>query len=188
VAVVMSFARYVGKVFHSSLTVARCEGSKSRHFTLDFVMPTKPQILPSPLELQVLRVLWQIGAATVSVVYDSMTDDKERAYTTVLTVLQNLEKKGLVQREKIGRAHLYEAAHAEKEILGPLMEEFVSSNYGGDWHEALMQMLAHGKLTKEQKSELVEKLQTPAKSRSVATKKVAQKVAKKAQKRAKKRA
>ncbi|TAE93000.1 MAG: BlaI/MecI/CopY family transcriptional regulator [Verrucomicrobia bacterium] len=151
-------------------------------------MSTNPPILPSPLELQVLRVLWQMGASTVTAVCDSMMDDKERAYTTVLTVLQNLEKKGLVHREKIGRAHLYEAAYAETQILGPLMEEFVRSNYGGAWHQAVWQMLEQGNLTKKQKSELAEKLLTPTKSRSAATKKVAHKqVAKKAHKGAKKR-
>jgi hypothetical protein len=68
------------------------------------------------------------------------------------------------------------------------MEEFVRSNYGGAWHEALWQMLDQGNLTKKQKSELAEKLLTPTKSRSAATKKVAHKqVAKKAPKGAKKR-
>ena len=51
---------------------------------------------PSELELQVLSVLWDRGPLPVRAIRELLPDGKDRAYTTVLTLLQILEKKGLV--------------------------------------------------------------------------------------------
>ena len=68
-----------------------------------------PVARPSELELQVLAVLWREGALTAREVSACMPDGKARAYTTVLSVLQVMEKKGLVKHRPDGRA----AAHQE---------------------------------------------------------------------------
>ena len=52
---------------------------------------------PSNLELQALSVLWHDGPSTVSAVLETLPDGKDRAYTTVLSVLQSLERKKLVK-------------------------------------------------------------------------------------------
>lgn len=56
-------------------------------------------------QLDVMNVLWDRGSGTVSEVREALED--ELAYTTVLTVLQTLEEKGHVSRQKEGRAHRY---------------------------------------------------------------------------------
>lgn len=134
--------------------------------------------LPSPLETQILRVLWQLGESTVTAVHEAMDDGKERAYTTVLTVLQNLEKKGLVHRVKQGRAHVYEAAFSTNDVLGPLLEDFVTQVYGGEWHELLQQAISQSRLTREQKSALCDQLQARGRKSTSAAKKAAKKVVK----------
>ena len=56
-------------------------------------------------ELDVMAVLWELGSGTVSEVRDRLP--AELAYTTVLTILRNLEGKGFVRHEEEGKAHRY---------------------------------------------------------------------------------
>ena len=56
-------------------------------------------------EMDVMNVLWRLGSGTVSEVQDELFD--ELAYTTVLTILRTLEKKGHIKHESEGRAHRY---------------------------------------------------------------------------------
>lgn len=149
---------------------------------------------PSNLELQALTVLWHLGPSTVATVLEELPDGKERAYTTVLTVMQNLEKKGHVRRVKMGRAHVYQAAHPQKSVVSDAVEEFITNTFGGRLCEAVMALLASGALTMEEKAEItkylklsktlaskksVKKSAEPAKKISAAKKSVAKKVAKK---------
>ena len=73
---------------------------------------------PSNLELQALSVLWHEGPSTVGAVLEALPDGKDRAYTTVLSVMQSLERKGLVKRTRYGRAHVYEASRSQEQIAG----------------------------------------------------------------------
>jgi BlaI family penicillinase repressor len=56
-------------------------------------------------ELDVMGVLWEIGSGTVTEVRDKL--DADLAYTTVLTILRNLEEKGVLTHTAEGRAHRY---------------------------------------------------------------------------------
>lgn len=62
------------------------------------------------LEAAVMDVLWASrDPQTVRAVLDSLNERRSLAYTTILTVLDNLHRKGFVQREKVGRAFSYQA-------------------------------------------------------------------------------
>jgi len=63
------------------------------------------QLLLGPLELQVMEVLWTAGALSVRDVVEKL--DRRLAYTTVMTTLDRLFKKGLLDRQKADRAFLY---------------------------------------------------------------------------------
>ena len=63
------------------------------------------QVLLGPLEIQVMEVLWSAGERSVRGVVEQL--DRKLAYTTVMTTLDRLFKKGLLDREKSERAFLY---------------------------------------------------------------------------------
>ena len=64
--------------------------------------------IPPPLELECLKVLWRIGEASVQQVKEELSKhQKVLAYTTVLTVMDRLERRRAVQRRKSGRAFIY---------------------------------------------------------------------------------
>jgi predicted transcriptional regulator len=87
---------------------------------------------PSELELQVLSVLWEHGPLPVRQVHELLRDGKTRAYTTVLTVLQVMEKKGLVSHTREGMANIYKPAVTQKQIVNPFMKDLLRNVFAGD--------------------------------------------------------
>ena len=112
-----------------------------------------------------------------------MPDGKSRAYTTVLTVMQRLERKNLVSRTRAGRAHVYEAAVTQEMIVAEKVRELVTQTFGGRGDEAILAILSAGTFTPEEKTNIERELkQHKAMAAKKAAKKVAKTVAKKAAK------
>ena len=105
-------------------------------------MATTPK--PSQVEMQILSILWEKGPLPVKDINASMPDKKKRAYTTVLTVLQLMEKKGLVTHARDGVRHIYRVKRSREKILKPFMKDLVSHVFGGNPASA-MQFLMNDK-------------------------------------------
>ena len=83
------------------------------------------QGLPPPLELICLQALWRLGEGSVHDVRKAVSKERILAYTTVMTLLTRLEKRGFVTRRKPGRSYLYRPKlnrdtlreHAVKQLL-----------------------------------------------------------------------
>ncbi len=89
------------------------------------------------LEAQVMDRLWSAGAPqSVRQVLEALPQERHRAYTTVMTVLDNLHRKGMVERERVGRAWHYRAAESREAHTAALMEDALSA--GGDRTAALL--------------------------------------------------
>ncbi|MBK1826989.1 BlaI/MecI/CopY family transcriptional regulator [Haloferula rosea] len=131
---------------------------------------------PSNLELQALSVLWHEGPSTVGAVLEALPDGKDRAYTTVLSVMQSLERKKLVKRTRFGRAHVYEASHSQEEIAGKATSDFLTNAFGGRLAEAILALLSAGNLTPEEKSNIERELK---RHKAMAAKKSTKKAARK---------
>ena len=98
-------------------------------------------VRPSALELQVLGVLWDRGPSPVRAVMEVMPDGKERAYTTILSVMQVMEKKGLLGHTQQGQAHLYAAKVKRGQVVGPLMKDLLRNVFGGSKADVLQCLL-----------------------------------------------
>jgi len=120
---------------------------------------------PSELELQVLAVLWERGPSAVKDVRESLPDGKDRAYTTVLSVLQVMEKKGLVGHTREGQAHHYHALAKRGTILRPFMRELVRNVFGGSPARAF-QSLLDGSSIDEQEFAQIKKMIKDAEHRA----------------------
>lgn len=71
-----------------------------------------------PLEARVMEVVWARGKpVTVRDVYEILRRENDMAYTTVMTILSNLHKKGLVKRTLDGQAHVYTAEQTKAEFV-----------------------------------------------------------------------
>ena len=92
------------------------------------------------LELSCLRLLWQSGDQTVHEVRDALRPSRPLAYTTVMTVLDRLARKGAVSRRKIGRAHLYHAEFPKEDARHRALERFLEVYFDGS-RESLITFL-----------------------------------------------
>jgi predicted transcriptional regulator len=81
---------------------------------------------PSPMELDILRILWEQGPSTVRQVFDRMSQSRPIGYTGVLKTLQIMTVKGSVRRDESQRAHVYEAvqpaAKTKRQLVGDLID------------------------------------------------------------------
>ena len=90
-----------------------------------------PREIPPPLELQCLKALWELGEANVKDVRRIITGDRKLAYTTVMTVLDRLERRGGVRRRKIGRSFVYTPTLTRDSLRRLALKEFVDSFFDG---------------------------------------------------------
>ena len=116
-------------------------------------MPPKTN-QPSDLELQLLSVLWEKGPSTVREVLSNLPDGKNRAYTTILTVMQNLEKKGLVNRTSKGTAHVYHPTETQKETLRPVMAGLLQNVFRGRVSSVMQHLLEDAEVTDAELNEI----------------------------------
>src|SRR3954471_21618208 len=105
---------------------------------------------PSKLEMQVLGVLWQRGPSTVRDVLTALQDEKSRAYTTILSVMQVMEKKGLLSHTSDGNAHVYAAEVSRRSVAGPLLRGLVKNLFGGSAASALQHLLNENDMSREE--------------------------------------
>jgi BlaI family penicillinase repressor len=96
-------------------------GTGPRHSILDL----------APLELECLSVLWPLGEGTVRDIHRALAVSRPRAYTTVLTIMDRLEQKGIVTRRKVGRAFHYQARLSAEEARLKAVEKIVEGFFDG---------------------------------------------------------
>ena len=82
-----------------------------------------------------LGVLWTRGESTVRDVAAALASRHAFAYTTVMTLLERLVRRGQVTRRKAGRSFVYTPARDPEELRGIAVEEFVRSYFGGSREE-----------------------------------------------------
>ena len=99
-----------------------------------------------------LSVLYSSGPATVAFVMKNIPDEKERAYTTILSVLQSLERKELVEPTREGRTYIYKPTKSQESIVSALAKDFVLNAFGGSVSHAILYLLSDGALTQEERN------------------------------------
>jgi len=110
---------------------------------------------PSEFELQILGVFWEHGPLTVRRVMSYLTD-KKRAYTSVLSVIQVMQKKGLVaaRAEREGLANVYEPRVARATVVKPLLRGLVSRVFGGRTSDVVQHLLQEGDVSQKEIEQL----------------------------------
>ncbi|WP_305095138.1 BlaI/MecI/CopY family transcriptional regulator [Prescottella sp. R16] len=89
------------------------------------------------LESAVMNVLWNLDdPARVRDVMDRLEPPRPLAYTTVMTVLDNLHTKGMVSRERVGRAYRYRAARSREETAAELVRQVLDAS--GDAEQVML--------------------------------------------------
>jgi predicted transcriptional regulator len=115
-----------------------------------FVMSKKTTLKPTDSELEILRVLWEIGPSTVKTVNDRLNNIRQVGYTTTLKLLQIMNEKGLVNRDENERSHIYSSAIGESDIQAAMVNKLLTSVFSGAASKLVMQVLGNSNTSKEE--------------------------------------
>jgi predicted transcriptional regulator len=114
-----------------------------------------PALIPSDRELEALKILWQRGPASVGDICDALEQQgSELAYTTVLSLLQVMEQKGLVGHRQSGKAYLYFAKVERESTFRALAGGFLHKVFDGALDEYVMHALSSRSTTPEELDQL----------------------------------
>ena len=106
----------------------------------------------TPLELEIMEVLWETGAANVQAVQQRLR--RELAYTTVQTMLNILHRKGKVKRALKDRAYFYKPAVSRRQVVRQAVNDLVEHLFGGSVESLVMSLVETKHLTPEKMDRL----------------------------------
>ncbi len=123
--------------------------------------------IPSGREIEILKVLWELGSASVREVYERMCPNEELAFNTIQTLLRIMDEKGLVKHATRGRTFVYSPAYSREQetarfldkVFDGAMDQFVASLLKSrrpsprEW-EQLREMLSEARRGKGKKEKM----------------------------------
>ena len=101
-------------------------------------MPRTARDVPPPLELACLRALWQLQEGNVKAVQEVVALSRPLAYTTIMTVLDRLVRKGKLTRRKVGRAFIYSPEASRDSMRHAAVRELLDGFFDGSEAELLL--------------------------------------------------
>jgi predicted transcriptional regulator len=105
-----------------------------------------PKTQLTGLQLDIVRVLWSEGEATVAEVRDRLPENRNLATTTVATVLSRLEKQNVVTRRLDGRQYVYRPTVTEHQVRRSMVADLVGSLFEGDPAALVSHLVSHAEL------------------------------------------
>jgi predicted transcriptional regulator len=114
------------------------------------------------LELQIMQVIWRLGASSVTAVQEGL--EQQLAYTTVQTMLNILERKGKLERTLRGRAFVYSATVTESKASGYAVRDLVDRMFGGSSEELVMSLIKSRQIDAKKIAELSKRLEEEGES------------------------
>jgi predicted transcriptional regulator len=115
--------------------------------------PATPTLTPQ--ELAIMKVVWQVEAATVRDVYEALRTKRDIAYTTVLTMMKVLEQKGYVKKTRADRAFVYRPSRPRQQVIGAMVREFVDRVFDGASRPMLLHLVRNTKLSEKDRQALI---------------------------------
>lgn len=106
-----------------------------------------------------MKIVWDSPQVTVRDVYEKLRKRRKVAYTTIMTIMQVLERKGYLTKTTTGRTHVYRAAQARRQAVSALLRDFVDRVFNGSVRPLLLHLASDGRLSKEDVEELRRRLE-----------------------------
>ena len=117
---------------------------------------------PTELELEVLKVIWRDGRSTVRHVREALTDFRELARNSVMTIMTIMVEKGYLTRKRKGKSYVYSPLVTEKETTGGMLSDLVERVFRGSAKVAMLALLEAGEIDEEELAELQKLIQRKA--------------------------
>lgn len=115
-------------------------------------MPRKKSERLTPLELEIMQVLWETGPANVQTV--QLRLGRQLAYTSVQTMLNVLQRKNKVRRTLKDKAYFYRPAVTRSQVTGHAVGDLIDRLFGGSAESLVMNLVEARHLTPEKLARL----------------------------------
>lgn len=117
-----------------------------------------PAATLTPHELDIMKLVWDRGVATVRDVYEALRGRRRIAYTSVLTMMNVLERKGHLRKRAEGRSFVYQAARPRARVLRGMVREFLDRVFNGAAEPLLVHLVEDRHLTHRDLEALVRRI------------------------------
>lgn len=106
------------------------------------------------VELEMMHVIWRKGPCSVAHILDSLSEDRQLAYTSVSTIVRILEQKKFVKSQKEGRGHLYSAILSKEDYQAHITDHFVRNIFDGAPSSLVKHLVQSESLTRSEIQDL----------------------------------
>jgi BlaI family penicillinase repressor len=106
------------------------------------------------LELEIMKIVWQVKSATVRDVYETLLERRKIAYTTVMTMMRILEQKQYLKRRLEERAYVYQATRSSNKVIKGMVREFVNRVFNGSAQPLLAHLVEDRRLSAKDLKEI----------------------------------
>src|SRR5277367_5084339 len=124
--------------------LAARDDSLMTELTIRTSSPRRALLDLAPLELDCMNTLWPMGQGTVREIRDRLAARRPRAYTTIMTIMDRLARKGIVERRKVGRAYMYRPNLSAEEARGHALDQVIENFFAGSKEALLAQLNCDG--------------------------------------------
>ena len=105
---------------------------------------------PTAVELEILRILWELEPCPVREIHARLAEAKGTNYSTTVKMLSVMLQKGLAKRDEEATPHRYRAALSRQRAAKTFLKDLIDKVYDGSAMSLVLQALASGKATKEE--------------------------------------
>ena len=117
-------------------------------------MPRPASSQPTEVELQILRILWELGESPVRAIHERLQADKGTNYSTTVKMLGVMLQKGLVKRDEGAQPHVYRPVLSREKAGRQMVRDLIEKVYEGSALSLVLQALSAGKASPAELAEV----------------------------------
>lgn len=105
-------------------------------------------------EMEVLQNVWELGEATVSQVHERILNQRKTAYTTIMTTMKNLVRKGYLSYRAEGVTYIYAATKTPEEVRGGMLDNLLDKVFKGSSVALVQTLVEQDRLSEAERAEI----------------------------------
>jgi BlaI family transcriptional regulator, penicillinase repressor len=117
-------------------------------------MPRPASAQPTEVEMQILRILWELGPSPVREIHKRLEAAKGTNYSTTVKMLAVMLQKGLLKRDEDAQPHVYRPVLTRAKTGKRILDDLIEKVYDGSAMALILQALSSGKATKKELDEV----------------------------------
>jgi BlaI family penicillinase repressor len=117
-------------------------------------MPRPSSLQPTEVEMQILRILWDLRPSPVREIHRCLEAAKGTSYSTTVKMLAVMLAKGLVTRDEQAQPHIYQPTLTRDKAGKRLVRDLIDKVYNGSAHSLVLQALSTQRATQEERDEI----------------------------------